>query len=139
MQTIVELPVTTRAIDVYSPPDNQERLLIWQHTEEEGVFSQIGKPRRAILEALSTFYYLTADQLTRLLFSPTLYTYVNKHLQFLVKEELVEKILPAKQILYGRAPYVYTLNRKERNLKASGFRSASATTRQQRASIKPIR
>ena len=39
MQTIVELPVTTRAIDVYSPPDNQEQLLIRQHTEEEGVSS----------------------------------------------------------------------------------------------------
>lgn len=77
----------------------------------------IGRPRSAIMKTLAAYYYLTAEQITRLLFSPASYAYVNNtHLKFLADSGLVERILPAKQLLYGKPPYVYTLSGKGRQL-----------------------
>jgi hypothetical protein len=126
MRTVVQLPTNDkRAIDVYSPAPELavERDSRQQpQAKEENVPADIGRPRRAILKALTFYHFLTAEQITRLLYSPTSYTYVNKHLQYLVKNGLVEWVLPAKQMLLGRAPYVYTLSREGRTVaKDLGF------------------
>src|SRR4051812_23982633 len=101
-QVIVELPKPAKVIAVYSPllpiGETTVPLPVAPPIEDNDLLAGIGKPRRAILKALSAYYYLTAEQLTRLLFSPTSYTYVNKHLQFLIKNQLVEWLVPAKQL-----------------------------------------
>jgi len=128
-ETIVELPTPVQPIAVYSPEllvtessltgEPVAALLVsppLKRLEDMTQLAGIRKPRRAILNALADYYYLTADQLTRLLFSEGSLTYVQTQLRELVAEALVEKTLPPKQTVYGRSPFVYRLSRKGRLL-----------------------
>jgi hypothetical protein len=127
MQTIVELPIPTRAIAIYSiqpvplPVNSQgatqtpEQILARQYLKDDEMLAGLSKAKRSILKALATFHLLTAEQITRLLYQPSSYAWVNNtHLQFLTEQELIEKILPAKQTQYGRAPFVFRLSRTGR-------------------------
>ncbi len=72
----------------------------------------IGRPKQAILEAVATYTYLSAPQLTRLLFAPTSLTYVRDHLKDLYQAKYLERVyLPAITPL-GSSLAIYTLDTK---------------------------
>jgi hypothetical protein len=75
----------------------------------------LGKPKRVILEALSVFHCLTAEQLTRYLYRSSSHAYVQRHLRELVKANHLQTIVPPKQIRYGTVPFVYALTTRARN------------------------
>jgi hypothetical protein len=66
------------------------------------------KSSEKILVALAEFEYLTAQQLTRLLYAPSSLAFVRKHLKSLVASSLV-LALPGR---FVTLPYVYTLTSK---------------------------
>src|SRR5215208_4712294 len=90
--------------------ENTELLL-----RQELVTPELSKPQRAILESLGVFQFLTAEQLTRYLYSPASRTYVQKHLLELTKNRYLTTLTPPKQTRFGSAPFVYTLARRGRS------------------------
>src|SRR6266496_64525 len=71
------------------------------------VASYLKVPQVNILNALGRFRYLSAEQLSRLLY-PTALSYVQKHAPILVKEKYVEVILKPNTQQGGRPRHIYT-------------------------------
>src|SRR3954451_5705318 len=76
----------------------------------------ISEADRSILLALNRFHYLTAAQLSRLLY-PKLKDenrYAQRRLKLLADNEYALQLRALPKPQYGQAPYVYTLARKGR-------------------------
>ncbi len=87
METIVQLPDTGRIHDPPAQPLVHSGQAYPQPTAQELAVPEgdIGKPGLAVLESLSVFYCLTAEQLTRLLYSKGSDAFVRRHLGLLKK------------------------------------------------------
>lgn len=65
-----------------------------------------------MLVALGRYYYLTAGQLTRLLYAPSSQTYAQARLKRLADHGVLQRIFLPRPTRTGSAPLVYTLARK---------------------------
>src|SRR5215208_3807318 len=95
---------------------------VWEYEKRQElslVVHDLTKPERDILETLSPYSMLTAEQITRLLYSPASHAYAQRHLRSLVKKGYLEQILPPKQTRFGSTPYVYIMTARSRNYLAS--------------------
>ncbi len=70
---------------------------------------QLGRPHCLLLGALGRFHYLSAPQLTRLLYSPGSLTYVQEHLKRLFHAHYVERVYLPTITPHGSSLAVYTL------------------------------
>ncbi|MCL5959437.1 MAG: replication-relaxation family protein [Chloroflexi bacterium] len=73
---------------------------------------RIGRPERLILEALGRFHYLSAPQLTRLLFSPSSLSYTQEHLKRLFHASYLQRLFLPTPTPFGSSPAIYTLDKK---------------------------
>jgi hypothetical protein len=124
METIVQLPDTGHIHEPSTQPLVHLGQAYPQAATQELIVppDAIGKPGLAILESLSIFYCLTAEQLTRMLYSKGSVTYVRDNLRQLKKAELTEEMVPKKQVRFGTAPLVYRLSGAGRlELKKQGY------------------
>lgn len=71
-----------------------------------------GPADHPILVALGRYYYLTARQLTRLLYAPSSQTYAQARLKRLVDHAVLQRIFLPRPTRTGSAPLAYTLARK---------------------------
>lgn len=82
---------------------------------------KIGRPKQLILQSFTRFDYLTAPQLTRLLFSPGSLTYVQAHLKDLFHAGYLSRLFLPSTTPYGSSLAIYTLDGKgHRYLRAMG-------------------
>jgi len=72
----------------------------------------VGPADAPILAALGRYFYLTATQLTRLLYAPTSHTYAQARLKRLTDANYLQRIFLPRPTRTGSAPFVYTLARK---------------------------
>src|SRR5688572_494704 len=100
---------------------------------------RIGAAEHAILQALGTYHYLSADQVCRLLYSRGSLTYVYAKLKLLTDAGYTLQSFLPRMTKSGSAPSVYTYGRKGyRYLQELGFALPSrfhATEAQQHAYI----
>jgi hypothetical protein len=72
-----------------------DTIQLWENEKEDvmtQVAEELSKPERDILETLSPFNFLTAEQLTRLLYSPASHAYVQHHLRSLVQKRFLTDV-----------------------------------------------
>lgn len=75
-----------------------------------------------ILKAIGTLHYLTAEQVTQLLYSKTSLTYARERLKRLADAEYLQRTYATKAVPVGRAKTVYRLgSRGIRYLRAAGM------------------
>jgi hypothetical protein len=119
MRTVVQLPITpasTRepsAVHLPVVPSHEPAPEALESVPQ----TELSKPQRECLEALSVFHHATADLFLRKLgLSEKSERYLQKELQKLHPQEkrdrFVEILVPPKQTRYGSRPYVYTLGRR---------------------------
>lgn len=99
-----------------------DSIEVWEYEKREQlsiVAHDLTKPERDILETLSIYSILTAEQITRMLYSPASHAYAQKHLRTLVKKGYLTQILPPKQTRFGSTPFVYILTSLSRNYLSS--------------------
>lgn len=80
--------------------------------KEKGILKplQINETLEKYLLAFNQYYFLTAEQLTRLFYRPSMYADVMKRLKPMVEKKYLQTIhLPTVD---GKAPYIYTLAHK---------------------------
>lgn len=75
----------------------------------------IGPVNAKLLGVLARYYYLTAVQVTRLLYAPTSLTYVQARLKLLADAGYLQRVFLPRPTRTGSAPLVYTLARKGLN------------------------
>lgn len=73
---------------------------------------RIGRPEHLILDALARYHYLTAPQLTRLLFSPTSLTYTQEHLKGLFHAGYTQRLYLPTPTPCGSSLAIYALDKK---------------------------
>src|SRR5215204_658649 len=93
----------------------QATIQVFEHEPQEKLLSIVSPSRvkqagREIMEALSMFRYLTAEQLSRYLGLSHHYTQVT--CQELTAQKFLLALTPTKQLQAGSVPYVYTLAAK---------------------------
>ena len=69
----------------------------------------IGRPKHNLLMAIARFDYLTAEQLTRLVFGTQVLRYVREHLKELYQSGYVERLYLHPHLPYGSSLAVYCL------------------------------
>src|SRR5215204_263733 len=97
-------------------------IQVWEYEKRQEmslVAHDLTKPERDILQALAIYSMLTAEQITRMLYSPASHAYAQRHLRSLVKKGYLEQILPPKQTRFGSTPFVYIMTSLSRNYLAS--------------------
>lgn len=70
----------------------------------------IGRPKKLILEAIGHFHYLTAPQLTALLFHPGSLTYVQRHCKELFHAGYLRRVYLPKITPLGSSKAIYALD-----------------------------
>lgn len=73
---------------------------------------EIGRPKHLILEAVGRFHYLSAPQLTRLLFSPSSLTYTQRHLKDLYQSEYLNRVFLPTATPQGSSLAIYCLDKR---------------------------
>ncbi|TAK30920.1 MAG: hypothetical protein EPO21_18440 [Chloroflexota bacterium] len=73
---------------------------------------RIGRPEQLILCALGRFHFLSAPQLTRLLFSQGSLTYTREHLKRLFHAGYVQRLFLPTPTPSGSSPAIYALDKK---------------------------
>ncbi len=68
-----------------------------------------------VLKAVGRYFYLTAEQLTRLLFSPNSHTYTSEILTKLTRARYLERTVMPRETEFGRAKSVWSLMGKGRS------------------------
>src|SRR5687767_15064897 len=66
----------------------------------------------AILDAIGRYYFLTSEQVCRLLFSQGSLTYVRARLKLLAERRYCARLFLPRPSPYGSAPSVFSLSRK---------------------------
>ncbi len=68
-----------------------------------------------VLRAIGRYFYLTAEQITRLLFSPNSHTYTSEILTRLTRERYLERTVMPRESEFGRGKSVWSLMGKGRS------------------------
>src|SRR6266540_2198372 len=72
----------------------------------------IGRAKHQLLASIARFDYLSAPQLTRLLYSPTSLTYVQDHLKDLYQGGYLQRVYLPTVSPFGSSLAIYALDRQ---------------------------
>lgn len=86
------------------------------HPVRHPAIAAVGPADQPLLAALGRYFYLTAAQLTRLLYAPTSHKYAQARIKRLADAGYVQRLFLPRPTRTGSAPLVYTLARKGLNL-----------------------
>ena len=76
----------------------------------------LGPSDAALLKLLGHYFYLTAAQVTRILYAPTSHTYAQARLKRLADAGYLQRFFLPRPTRTGSAPLVYALARKGWNV-----------------------
>ena len=86
------------------------------HPVRHPAVAALGPADQPLIAALGRYFYLTAAQLTRLLYAPTSHKYAQARIKRLADVGYVQRLFLPRPTRTGSAPLVYTLSRKGLNL-----------------------